>query len=183
LNKALNSDQARLASLIQAAAGGDRAAFQTLYEQTSAKLFGVALRILRDRAAAEEALQEAYLKVWQNAERFSSGYGTPVAWLCAIARNTAIDRARSERMPRSADGSDAELLERMASVDSVDVVARESLRTCLGELDDEARRCVVLAYCEGLSREELAERFARPVGTIKTWLHRSLKILSRCLEN
>ena len=182
MNKPPNTDQAQLASLLEATARGDRAAFQTLYEKTSAKLFGVSLRILRDRAAAEEALQEAYLKVWQNAERFSAGYGSPIAWLCTLARNTAIDRARTERMPRSADGNDAEVLERIASVDDVDVVARESLRACLGQLDDEARSCVVLAYCDGLSREELAERFARPVGTIKTWLHRSLKTLSRCLE-
>ncbi len=182
MNKAIDTDRARLVLLLEATARGDRTAFQTLYETTS-KLVGVALRILRDRPAAEEALQEAYLRVWQNADRFSSGYGTPIAWLCAIARNTAIDRARGERMPRSADGNDAEILERIASADGVDVVARESLRTCLGQLDDEARSCVVLAYCEGLSREELAERFARPVGTIKTWLHRSLKILSRCLEN
>jgi RNA polymerase sigma factor (sigma-70 family) len=182
LNKPPNTGQSELAALLEATAGGDRAAFQMLYERTSAKLFGVSLRILRDRAAAEEALQDAYLKVWQNAERFSGDYGTPIAWLCTVARNTAIDRARSERMPRTADGDDAGILERIASVDGVDVVARESLRTCLGQLDEEARSCVVLAYCEGLSREELAERFARPVGTIKTWLHRSLKALSQCLE-
>lgn len=182
MNKPPNTDQADLVLLLRATAERDRAAFATLYERTSAKLFGVSLRILRDRTAAEEALQEAYLKVWQNAERFDSSFGTPIAWLCTVARNTAIDRARNERMPRPADGNDTEIMERIAAVENVDVVARESLRTCLGQLDDEARSCVVLAYCEGLSREELAERFARPVGTIKTWLHRSLKVLSRCLE-
>ena len=182
MNKPPSTDQADLVLLLSATAERDRAAFATLYERTSAKLFGVSLRILRDRTAAEEALQEAYLKVWQNAERFDSSYGTPIAWLCTVARNTAIDRARNERMPRPAEGNDTEIMERIAAVENVDVVVRESLRTCLGQLDDEARSCVVLAYCEGLSREELAERFARPVGTIKTWLHRSLKVLSRCLE-
>lgn len=182
MNKPANNDQTDLVRLLEATAEGDRSAFETLYERTSAKLFGVALRILRDRAPAEEALQEAYLKVWQNAKRFNGSYGTPVAWLCAIARNTAIDRARSEKMPRTFDGDDDAILARMISEDGTDVVARESLRTCLGQLDEEARRCVVLAYCQGLSREELSDRFGRPVGTIKTMLHRSLKVLSRCLE-
>jgi RNA polymerase sigma-70 factor (ECF subfamily) len=171
-----------LPDMLEATSRGDRDQFRALYEQTAPKLFGVVLRITRNRAIAEEVLQDTYIKVWQNAERFTPEAGQPMAWLAAIARNRAIDRLRSERFDRFKDVGDDNLLEQLPAPPGADSVTRESLRTCLAGLDEEARSCVVLAYCTGSSREELAERFGRPVGTIKTLLHRSIKLLRACLD-
>ncbi len=130
-------------------------------------------------------LQETYLKVWQNAGRYDAASGRPVTWLASIARNTAIDTARRRREPvLAATGGDEDPLtdvpdERAAAVDPVN---REALRGCLGELEETQRRCVVMAYCEGYSRAELAEACATPQATIKTWLRRGLMRLKECLD-
>ena len=87
-----------LAALLAAAAGGDKSAFEQLYDATSAKLFGIVLRILHDRAVAEDILQEAYVRIWENASRFDAGKASPITWMATIARNRAIDEAR-RRMP------------------------------------------------------------------------------------
>ena len=171
-----------LAELLAATSRGNHAAFRALYDATAPKLLGVVLRITRNRPMAEEILQETYVKIWQNAERFSPEAGQPMAWLSAIARNRAIDRIRSEKFERSRVGDDESVLARLAAPISGDVVLQESLRVCLSQLDEEARNCVVLAYCSGFSREELAEKYGRPVGTIKTLLFRSVRLLKECLE-
>jgi RNA polymerase sigma-70 factor (ECF subfamily) len=171
-----------LAQLLRATGGGDRAAFRRLYDAAAPKLFGIVLRITRNRPVAEEVLQETFMRVWRNATHFAPEAGQPMAWLTAIARNAAIDRIRSERVAPSAGAAGEEVLERLAAPGAADPALREALRACLAGLEAEARACVVLAYCSGLSREELAERFGRPVGTIKTLLHRSLKLLRACLE-
>jgi RNA polymerase sigma-70 factor (ECF subfamily) len=171
-----------LQDLLEATSRGNHAAFRALYDATSPKLFGIVLRITRNRPMAEEVLQETYVKIWQNAERYLPEAGQPMAWLSAIARNRAIDRIRAEKVERSRVGDDDEILGRLAAPETGDVVMQEALRTCLAELDEEARNCVILAYCSGFSREELAERFGKPVGTIKTLLHRSVRLLKACLE-
>lgn len=172
-----------LQDLIEATSRGNHAAFRALYDATAPKLLGVVLRITRNRSTAEEVLQETFVKIWQKAERFSPEAGQPVAWLAAIARNRAIDRIRSEKVERARPLDDEPDLERLVAPGTGDPVLREALRKCLGQLEDEARNCVVLAYCSGLSREELAERYGRPVGTIKTLLHRSVRLLRACLES
>ncbi|SER22513.1 RNA polymerase, sigma subunit, ECF family [Faunimonas pinastri] len=171
--------------LLEATARGEHSAFRDLYDATSSKLFGVVLRIVRDRALAEDVLQETYLKVWQKADVFSPAAGAPLTWLCTIARNRAIDRVRASDYTRRTTGLDGsnDVFATLADPAQTDPVMLETLRLCLSRLESEARECVVLAYCSGFSREELAERFARPVGTIKTVLHRSLKLLFGCLEN
>jgi RNA polymerase sigma factor (sigma-70 family) len=181
LNRQLNADDGPLVGALQSIAAGDRAAFRSLYEMTAPKLFGVVLRIVRNRQVAEEVLQETYVRVWQSAERFAPEAGRPIAWLTTIARHRAIDRVRSDKVDQARADDDA-MLERLAAPDSGDPVLREALTRCLDGLEEEARNCVVLAYCSGYSREELAERFGRPVGTIKTLLHRSVRLLKACLE-
>jgi RNA polymerase sigma-70 factor (ECF subfamily) len=174
-----------LAILIGRIAGGDRDAFQTLYDRTAAKLTGVALRIVKDRAVAEDVVQEAYLKVWQGAASYSPDAGRSMTWLISIARYRAIDilRARRETQLRtSEDGLDP--LEGMAEGRDreTEFATSDQLRQCLERLDETQRRCLLAAYHEGLSREELAASFGRPVNTIKTWLHRSARALRGCLE-
>jgi RNA polymerase sigma-70 factor (ECF subfamily) len=183
LDQGTSTTGGALAALLQATSEGRREAFRALYEATAPKLFGIVLRITRNRPMAEEVLQETFIKIWQNAERFTPDAGQPMAWLSSIARNRAIDRIRAEKIERNRAGDDDAILERLAAPADGDPALRQALSTCLGRLDEESRNCVVLAYCSGFSREELAERFGRPVGTIKTLLHRCLKQLRACLES
>lgn len=163
----------------------DRAAFASLYQRTSAKLMGVVLRILGNREIAEEVVQETFVKVWRSAERFDPKVAAPMTWLASIARNQAIDTKR-----RSAERLSAATVEfddgGLASSGTLDPAAMaddlSQLRECLEKLPEDRRQMVLLAYYTGCSREELSTRFARPVGTIKILLHRSLAILKVCLD-
>lgn len=142
------------------------------------------LRILRDRAAAEDVLQDVYLRIWRNAATYSADAGPATAWLCAIARNRAIDllRRKSFAAPRRDEPGDWS--EKLAAPGDpqADAADLSALRHCLGAIEEPHRSCVLLAYYEGYSREELAARFDKPVNTIKTWLHRSLAALRSCLD-
>ncbi len=174
-----------LETLLQATAKGDRTAFRTLYDRSSAKLFGVILRILKNRQKAEDVLQDVFLKVWQKAGSYDSAQGKPITWMATIARNRAIDVIRATRPEQTVDEpGDEEEIFRLTDQDAnaVDVTDLEALRFCLGEMKDDDRNYVLLAYYEGYSREELAERFESPVGTIKTRLRRGLLALRACLE-
>lgn len=183
MNQRIATEGESLPALLDATSRGDHKAFQSLYQATAPKLFGVVLRITRNRSLAEEVLQETYVKVWQKAERFSPEAGQPLAWLTTIARNRAIDRIRAEHAERFKESGEDDPLGRIPAAGAADPAMTQSLRSCLSGLDEEARTCVVLAYCSGFSREELAERFNRPVGTIKTLLHRSIKLLRACMES
>ena len=175
----------RLDQLLAGVASGDEAAFAELYQATSAKLLGVALRILRNREVAEEVVQEAYFKVWERAGDYKPEIASPVTWMAAIVRNRALDEARRRVIRPSADESELANLESddehpIAALERAEDVQR--LLHCLDGLEPEKKQIVRLAYLEGMSREALAERFDRPEGTIKTWLHRSLAQLRGCLE-
>jgi len=175
---------AELVWLLAAVAKGDEAAFERLYAATRAKLYGVALRILRRSDLADEVMQDAYLKIWRGAGGFDPRLASPITWMVAIARNRAIDLARRR--------TDSSLEEEPAAMDAVadtpDPLARREvsddlrrLLNCLGGLDDERRQMVLLAYYNGWSREQLAAKFDKPVNTIKTWLRRSLVEVRECL--
>ena len=174
-----------LVPLIQASATGDRAAFRALYDQASPKLFGILLRIIRDRQEAEDALQDVFLRIWRNAANYAPEAGAPLAWMASIARNRAIDYMRVKKPVRREPNEDGvDWLEKIA--DPSDDVGRSmnasTLRFCLERIEEPSRSCVTLAYCEGFSREELADRFGRPVNTIKTLLHRALAALKTCMD-
>lgn len=173
-----------LERLLSATAAGDRVAFRALYERTSAKLYGVVLRICRDPGIAQDVLQETFVKVWTRAVGYQPGEGKPITWLAAIARNAAIDSIRRRRdVVLGMDEQGRALIDDFdRAVETLDPADAQALRGCLGGLEETQRNCIVLAYCEGFSREELAERFDRPVGTIKTWLHRGLASLKTCLD-
>lgn len=176
----------RLADLIAGAAGGDREAFRDLYEATSAKLYAVILRIIRDRPTADDVLQDVYLRIWRNAATYTPEAGSPMTWLNSIARNRAIDLVRRKTYaPPPAEDGDVDYFERLAAPGDVEqqFANRAELRRCLGEIAEPNRSCVLLAYYQGYSREELAARFDQPPNTIKTWLHRSLVALRSCLDS
>jgi len=174
---------AEIADLLARCALRDRAAFKTLYGRTSAKLYGVTLRILRDRSEADEALQEVYVKIWQRADRYVPGGYSPISWLVAVARNHALDVLRA-RKPK---GEDIDLALDVADAGPNPEQAeaargeRSRIDNCLGQLDDEKADAVRGAYLDGFSYEELATRHKVPLNTMRTWLRRSLMKLRECL--
>lgn len=174
---------AEISDLIQRCSLRDRAAFRTLYERTSAKLFGVVLRILRNRAEAEEAIQEVYIKVWQRADRYVAGQYSPISWLVAIARNHALDMVRARRP--AGDDLDAamEIPDGAPDPERLTESSEDGARieACLAQLEPDRAEAVRGAYLDGYSYEELAQRFAVPINTMRTWLRRSLIKLRECL--
>ena len=162
----------------------DTAALAGLYGQTSGQLMAVLLRLLRRRELAEEVLHDVYLRVWERAGSFDPGKGSPMAWLVSIARNAAPDqRRRHRREVVGVDDGPGTLAEPADPLDlSQASIARRALWDCLGRLEADPRRCVILAYRNGLSYDELATLIGRPVGTVKSWVRRSLLRLRQCLE-
>ncbi|AZO35421.1 MAG: sigma-70 family RNA polymerase sigma factor [Mesorhizobium sp.] len=162
----------------------DRAAFDLLYKQTSAKLFGVCLRVLRDRGDAEEALQEVFVKIWTKADRFAVSDLSPISWLVAIARNHAIDRIRARRGPSANIDAVLDVADPAPGPEAMAVAGGEAVRIhhCLDELEEDRAAAVRGAYLNGESYAELAERFKVPLNTMRTWLRRSLLKLRECLE-
>ena len=172
---------------IAAVVRGQPEGLEALYRATSAKLFGVCLRILKDRGEAEEVLQEVYLTVWRKAHVFEPARGlSPMTWLAVLARNKAIDRLRSRgrRQPAEpiemaaalADGQPSPLDRLESSGD------HRRLEKCLAELDGQQRIAIRTAFFEGASYPELAQRMGAPLGTLKSWVRRGLLKLRTCLE-
>lgn len=162
----------------------DRAAFDALYRGTSAKLFGVCIRVLSDRAEAEEALQEVYVKIWTKADRFAASDLSPISWLVAIARNHCIDRLRTRRQTTVDIDTALDVADPKPDPEALAVAGgeRDRIHACLDELDADRAAAVRGAYLSGESYAELAERFSVPLNTMRTWLRRSLMKLRECLE-
>jgi RNA polymerase sigma-70 factor (ECF subfamily) len=175
---------AELSALLKRVAARDREAFSAVYRATSRKLWGIILRILPRRDVAEDVLQDVYVKIWERAESFDPAKASPITWMASIARNRAIDEIRRRR-PVSIEDAPEALEVAETGADPLDSAQQSDelrrLRQCLEGLEPERREMVLLAYYSGLSRDELAQRFAHPVNTIKVWLHRSLAQLRKCL--
>ena len=173
-----------ISDLIAQCALKNRAAFTQLYNLTSAKLFGVVVRVLNNTAEAEDALQEIYIKIWKTADKFAVNKYSPMSWLIVVARNHAIDVIRA-RKPIAIDIDDAFDVpdERKTPEDeAVNTSEGARIEKCLSELNESKATAVFGAYVEGYSYEELAERHAVPINTMRTWLRRSLISLKECLE-
>ncbi len=173
-----------IAELISRTALQDRAAFQRLYERTSAKLFGVCLRILNDRPEAEDVLQEVYVKVWNKADRFATGRASGIAWLAAIARNQAIDRLRARKPASEQDHVLAEVPSDDPSPEEAVISGSENRRieACLEELDERHAAAVKRTYLAGWSYQQAADELGAPLNTVKTWIRRSLLSLRDCMN-
>lgn len=184
-----------LSQLLARAGLGDRAAFGRLYERTSGHLFAVVLRIQRDRAQAEDLLQEIYVSVWKAAASFDAARSQPLTWLTHIARNRAIDslrraqtQPRTESLTVDEDDDRPDPHEALASSDPgpLDLLGqacdRRQLTRCMENLSAAQRQSVALAFYDGLSHAEVAEQLREPLGTVKSWVRRALQTLKGCLE-
>ena len=174
-----------LAGLLADCAKRDRAAFSRLYEATSAKLYGVALRILRREDWAEEVLQECFVSIWTHAPEYRAGLAAPMTWMTSIVRNRCLDWLRRPRAEvADADGA---LTENALSDNAGPLAALETLtearalNRCLEALDARQRQAIALAFFDGLSHAELAHHLRQPLGTVKTWVRRGLQRLKDCL--
>ena len=181
----LNSRQDALAQALRRVAERDAAALREVYDQTSAKLFGVCLRILGEPSEAEDVLQEVYSTVWRRAETFDSGRASAVTWLAAIARNRSIDRVRARPATRPASiDTVLDLADDTpsAEVQLQDAQDSERLYGCLDELEAVHRNAIRRAFLDGFTYEVLAQQAGVPLGTMKSWIRRSLLKLRACLE-
>ena len=179
------SDAALLADYLAGAAKGDRTALERLYRATAPQLFGLAVGIVRRRDLADEALQETFMAVWRHAARFDPQRGTALGWMARILRNecfdllakrgreTPLDPAFAESLPDLTQGPEA-------LAQSGEEAAR--LKHCLDQLEAQPRASLLLAYYQGLTFEQVAARLGAPLGTVKSWIRRSLVRLKGCLE-
>jgi RNA polymerase sigma-70 factor (ECF subfamily) len=176
-------DDTHLSMLLKRAATGDRSAFQAFYAATSARIFGLLLQMLRNRATAEDLLQETYVRIWERAWQYDPAQGAGLSWAFVTARNLAIDHMRRKRFEGAMPEDYAEVTADAGALGQVsgrvDAIA---LGKCLSGLDERQRDAIVLAYCSGFSYEELSDRLKAPVGTVKTWVARGLVKLRACLD-
>jgi len=170
-----------LANQLEAIGRGEVASLRDLYAATSSRLFVVCLSVVKNREAAEDVLQEVYLKVWNRAAGFDRSRGSAWPWLTTIARNASIDWARS-RSRRHLDGVQYLITreeDREAPVDEQLAHAQQGKRALreMAQLDQEAAQCVQAAFVEGLSYSQVAEREGLPLGTVKSRIRRALRLM------
>lgn len=166
-------------------AEGDRAALRDIYDDTCDKMFGICLRVAKDREAAKDVLQEVYVKVWRRAGRYDPAKASPITWIAAIARNSAIDSLRRRRPPEVSDEQAfIEATDPDPDAEARAIASDESARIedCLQELDGKHAQCIREAFFDGLTHSQLAKHQAVPLGTLKSWIRRGLARLKECLD-
>jgi RNA polymerase sigma-70 factor, ECF subfamily len=180
---------ARLAHLLARTALADQAAFAELYRLTASHLYGVALRILREPALAEDLLQEAFVNIWHHAGAYTAAKAKPQTWLASIVRNRCLDQLRRRvpdtvTMTRDEDESEMDF-EAIGPTPEEMLLAgadAHSVRTCVDRLEGGQKQAIALAFVQGMSHGELARHFNQPLGTVKSWVRRGLERLRQCLE-
>ena len=174
--------------LLSATAQGDKLAFADLYRQSSAKLYGVSLQMLRRRDLAEEAMQEAFVRIWHNAGDYQQEKGTVLTWMISIVRYRALDMLRATKSRRETSDEGLEGLEEGShdQTPEQELYAqrdRVHIDRCMDGLDGGQRQAIELAYFRGFTHMEVCDQMATPLGTIKTWIRRGLERLKRCIES
>jgi len=170
--------------LLSATAQGDRQAFARLYQQTSGKLYAVSLQMLRRRDWAEDAVQEAYVRIWHNAGEYQQEKGTVLTWMTSIVRYRALDMLRAAKSRRESDAEVEEVAdERTPEIELYEERDRVQIDRCMDRLEDQQRNAIHMAYFRGLTHFEVCDAMAIPLGTVKTWIRRGLERLKRCLES
>jgi RNA polymerase sigma-70 factor (ECF subfamily) len=179
------AEREELNGLLIRAGRADRLAFALLYQRTCSKLFGVCLRMLRERSEAEEVLQEAYITIWHRAASFDAGKSSAITWLVTVTRNKAIDRLRQHREEQANDPLRLEEIVDVQPTPGAEAESsqeRQRLQRCLDVLETPQRDAVREAFFTGATYNELATRCKVPLGTMKSWIRRSLLQLRACLE-
>ncbi len=170
---------------LSACARGDADALRRLYDSTAPMLMGVAMRIVRRRDLANDVLHDAFIQVWRKADTFEPARGAGHAWLLSVVRNRALTVLR--KLGREQQLDEAVLADTPAdepsALDRLSFASdAKALRRCLEELDGDRRRCIVLAYADGMSHVQIAAHLGSPLGTVKSWVRRGLEALRRCLS-
>ncbi|WP_355660041.1 sigma-70 family RNA polymerase sigma factor [Halomonas salifodinae] len=181
-----DASQHYLIDQLAACARGDALAFERLYRASSSHLYAILLRIVRDESAAQDCLQQLYVRLWHVAGQYDPSRARPMTWLATLARNIGIDWLRRQKPQDSTDG-DA-LLDGLSGDDdpeahSIQAQLQHELRDCLDTLTGTQRQAMELAYFQGLTHSELAESLAQPLGSIKSWIRRGLEKLKTCLSH
>ena len=174
---------------LAACAAGERAALQRLYAQEGGRLLGVVQRIVRDAALAEDIVHDACVNIWTRAARFDPARGSARGWIYSVARNLALNAVRDGARELAVDDDTAAALDARASLeawhDMADAFAWQDsagrLGPCLEQLEPVRRNCILHAYVDGLSHNEIARRLEAPLGTVKAWIKRSLAALRECM--
>jgi len=181
------ADGNELDDLLRRCARQDASALQALYAHAAPRLLAVLVRMLGTRAAAEDALQDAFIRIWQQAGQFDRIKGRAMAWMVAIARNRAIDLQRARHPTVLLDAAElaaAEQLRVEGPAENVEFdAAHAALRRCLELLGGAQRQCLLLAYQRGLTQERIALAIGQPLGTVKSWVRRGLQSLRACMES
>lgn len=171
--------EAQLSAAIVRCAGGDRSALRVIYDLEAPRMVGVAMRMLRRKDLSEEAVHDAFMRIWNGARTFDPARGMARAWLYTIVRNRALTILRSENRFECDDDADAPVPEPESAV--AQLPESSALRRCLEQLEPRRRAAVVLAYVHGLSHGELAGKLGVPLGTAKSWTRRGLISLQECM--
>ena len=182
-------DTSELKNLLAAVARKDADAFRSLYDTTSSKLFGFALRILNKRELAEEVLQESFVSIWNNAASYQASLAAPMTWMTTIVRNKAFDLLRrvDHAVEIDADNFDKDVMDALESADPTPIEALQisgdakALAHCFSRLEGLHQQAIALSFYHDLSHSEVAEQLALPIGTVKTWIRRGLERLRLCL--
>lgn len=183
---AARADAPALAALMARVVERDERALARLYDETSSRVYGLALRICRQAAMAEEVVEEAYWQAWRQAPRFDPGRGEVMTWLLAIARSRAIDALRRDERFRheelAEDGAETGAEPALAALDLLDAMRGERrVHEALATLDARSRQLVALAFFRGLTHEEIATQAGMPLGTVKSLIRRALLQLRHLL--
>ena len=182
-------DPEQLSTWLHASSQGDADAFRKLYDATSPKLFGYVMRILGKREVAEEALQEGFVAIWHGAAAYQRQLAAPMTWMTTIVRNKALDRLRGQARDAILDGPvfDPDIMQAMEDPRATPIDAllissdARALALCMATLEGRQRQVMGLAFFHDLSHSEVAQQLTVPIGTVKTWIRRSLERLKACL--
>ncbi|MDM0014452.1 sigma-70 family RNA polymerase sigma factor [Variovorax sp. J22P168] len=174
---------------LRACARGEREALASIYRHESRYLLGVALRIVRQRQSAEDVLHDAFVSIWQRARSFDATRGAARGWIYSVVRHAALNWVRDHARELSVDEEshaaledDLALARHAATIEPVQLQADMGrLDRCLDQLEAERRECIVLAYLDGCSHAEIAARMRKPLGTVKSWIQRSMRSLRECM--
>ncbi len=175
-------EQETLLPLLCGTAQGKKQDFARLYQITSGQVYAVVLKMLQNTALAEEATQDAYIKVWHNAGSYQRGKGTVLTWIISIARYRALDLMRHHKVRKETPLDDDDHRPDENSNIAASDFAHPKLNECMDELDNQQRQAIHLAYFNGLSHQEVVDHLSSPLGTIKSWIRRGLQSLQRCLS-